>query len=216
VVSVATAFAQSPPAPVRIGPGVTPPRLLSKVEPSYSEEARKAHMEGTVQLEAVVGANGVAGDFKVRRSLGLGLDEEAIRAVGKWRFSPGTKDGAPVAVIAVFDVSFKFLQGRTMPWRVIRASYDSPPGAERPTLTRSEYPKKAPSGRAAVALTFDIDERGEPKNLNIDKSVDSEPEQEIIAAVKKWRFKPARKDGRAVSARATFEFKGSPFTPIGQ
>jgi TonB family protein len=199
-----------PSGPVRPGAGVTQPLLLSKVEPSYSEEARKARLQGRVQLQAVVNTNGMAVDFTVKTSLGLGLDEEAVRAVKQWRFSPGAKDGVVVPVIVTIDVNFRLLENDKLPWRLTRAMFDSPEGASRPVLAKCEYPHKAPKEHATVALSFDIDEHGEPKNLNVDKSVDSEPEQEIIAAVKKWRFKPAAKDGAPIPARATFEFIGRP------
>jgi TonB family protein len=92
---------------------ITPPILISKVEPSYSEEAQQAGIEGTVILKADVWADGFAHNFRVVQSVGHGLDEKAIEAVSKWRFQPGTKDGKPVAVVSQFEVSFKLL-GKTL------------------------------------------------------------------------------------------------------
>ncbi|MBZ5604280.1 MAG: energy transducer TonB [Acidobacteriia bacterium] len=93
----------------RIGGGVSPPSVLSKVEPEYSEEARKAKWQGTVVLQLVVDEHGLPQQMKVTRSLGLGLDQKAIEAVGKWRFKPGMKDGKPVPVIATIEVNFRLL-----------------------------------------------------------------------------------------------------------
>lgn len=93
----------------RIGGGVSPPTVLSKVEPEYSEEARKAKWQGTVVLQLVVDEHGLPQQMKVTRSLGLGLDQKAIEAVGKWRFKPGMKDGKPVPVIATIEVNFRLL-----------------------------------------------------------------------------------------------------------
>src|SRR5437588_116589 len=59
----------------RVGGGVTAPSLLSKVEPEYSEEARRAKYQGTVVLYVEVYPDGKAHNLKVLRSLGLGLDE---------------------------------------------------------------------------------------------------------------------------------------------
>ena len=73
----------------RVGGGVSAPTLLQKVEPEYSEEARKAKYQGTVVLYIEVTPDGRANNIRVQRSLGLGLDEKAIEAVRKWRFSPG-------------------------------------------------------------------------------------------------------------------------------
>jgi periplasmic protein TonB len=93
----------------RVGGGVSAPVLLYKVEPEYSEEARKAKYQGTVLLYVEVDPNGHATNIRVQRSLGLGLDEKAIEAVRKWRFRPGQKDGKPATVVAVIEVNFRLL-----------------------------------------------------------------------------------------------------------
>jgi protein TonB len=93
----------------RAGGGVTAPTLLQKVEPEYSEAARKAKYQGTVVLYVEVDPAGKATNIRVQRSLGLGLDEKAIEAVKKWRFRPGTKDGKPVTVAATIEVNFRLL-----------------------------------------------------------------------------------------------------------
>jgi protein TonB len=93
----------------RIGGGVSPPTVVFKVEPEYSEEARKAKFQGTVVLFVVVDEKGNPRDLKVIRPLGLGLDQKAIEAVEKWRFNPGKKDGKPVPVQATIEVNFRLL-----------------------------------------------------------------------------------------------------------
>ncbi len=93
----------------RVGGGVTAPALLAKVEPEYSEEARKAKYQGTVLLYVQVSPEGKAVNMRVLHSLGLGLDEKAMEAVKKWRFKPGTKDGKAVTVEAQIEVNFRLL-----------------------------------------------------------------------------------------------------------
>ncbi len=92
-----------------IGGGVTAPSLVFKVEPEYSEEARKAKFQGTVVLYCEVTENGICRNVKVLRALGLGLDEKAIEAVRKWKFRPGVKNGKPVTVAATIEVNFRLL-----------------------------------------------------------------------------------------------------------
>jgi periplasmic protein TonB len=87
----------------------TKPALLSKTEPEYSEEARKAKIQGTVSLSIVVTASGQVTSVRVIRSLGLGLDERAAEAVRQWKFRPATVDGKPVATQAVVEVNFRLL-----------------------------------------------------------------------------------------------------------
>jgi len=93
----------------RIGGGVTMPVVITKVEPDYSEEARKARWQGVVKLECLVDERGIPREMRVVRALGLGLDEKAMEAVAKWRFRPGTKNGKAVPVVAVIEVTFRLL-----------------------------------------------------------------------------------------------------------
>ena len=93
----------------RVGGGVSQPILIKKIEPEYSEEARKARFQGTVVLSIIVDDAGMPRNIRVVRPLGLGLDEKAVEAVQKWRFRPAYKDAKPVAVHATVGVNFRLL-----------------------------------------------------------------------------------------------------------
>jgi TonB family protein len=94
--------------PYVVGNGVKPPVPLLQPLPNYTEEARKARCEGIVLIRAIVRKDGTVDSFKVIRSLGYGLDEQAINTIStKWRFKPGTLNGAPVDVQADIEVSFR-------------------------------------------------------------------------------------------------------------
>jgi len=88
---------------------VTSPVLLFKVEPEFSEEARRAKHQGVVILYGEVGTDGRLRNVRVVSSLGLGLDEKAITAVRQWRFRPGFRDGRPVVAAATIEVNFHLL-----------------------------------------------------------------------------------------------------------
>lgn len=92
-----------------IGGGVTAPRLIAKIEPEYSEEARKAKYQGSVTLRVIVDERGAVRHVEVTRPLGLGLDEKAVEAVRRWRFQPGQQNGKAVPVWAVVEVNFRLL-----------------------------------------------------------------------------------------------------------
>ena len=93
----------------KVGGGVSSPSVLFKVDPEYSEEARKAKYSGTVLLSVIVDAEGHARDIHVVKSLGMGLDEKAVEAVQKWKFKPGMKGGIAVNVRAQIEVNFRLL-----------------------------------------------------------------------------------------------------------
>jgi TonB family protein len=99
-------FNLPPDTPLKVGNGVLPPTIISRVEPQYTEEARKAHWKGTVVLEAVIRKDGSCTIVRVVRALGLGLDESAIDALKQWRFRPATLDGTPVDVSLNVEVNF--------------------------------------------------------------------------------------------------------------
>jgi TonB family protein len=90
----------------RIGGGVSPPSVVSQVQPEYSEEARKARYQGVVVLEAIVHPDGSVEIIRVVRSLGFGLDEKAIEALQQWKFRPGMRGGEPVPVALNIEVNF--------------------------------------------------------------------------------------------------------------
>lgn len=92
-----------------VGSGISRPIVLTKVDPEYSEEARKAKFSGTVTLEVIVDKEGRVRGIRVVRSLGMGLDEKAIEAVSQWKFRPGMKGRQPVNVRATIEVSFRLL-----------------------------------------------------------------------------------------------------------
>ena len=104
------------PAGVHAGNGqeVTPraqsmPTVVREVKPDYTAEAKQRGIQGIVELSVVVNDDGTVGEVKVTKSLDdkYGLDEQAMIAMKKWRFRPGTKDGKPVAVEVTVEMSFK-------------------------------------------------------------------------------------------------------------
>ena len=93
--------------PYRPGSGVTPPRLLKEVRADYTDEARRANVEGEVVLEIVVRRDGTVGDVRILQRLGSGLDQRAVQAVRQWQFAPSRLRGAAVDVIVEVSVEFK-------------------------------------------------------------------------------------------------------------
>ena len=87
----------------------TKPRVLYKVEPTYSEKARSKKLQGAVLLSVEVWPDGRAHNVRVLEGVGMGLDESAIEALQQWRFAPGIKGGRAVKTISEITVSFRLL-----------------------------------------------------------------------------------------------------------
>jgi len=93
----------------KVGGDVLSPRVIFKVDPQYTEEARQQKIAGTTRLSVVIGTDGLAHHISVLQGLDPGLDQSAAEAVQQWHFAPGTLNGEPVPVQAVIEVNFKLL-----------------------------------------------------------------------------------------------------------
>ncbi|MDP8990641.1 MAG: TonB family protein [Acidobacteriota bacterium] len=203
--------ALSTPAGVyRIGNGVSAPRVASKLEPHYSEEARIGRLQGTVTVSVVVGEDGRAKNIRVTKSLGLGLDEKAIEAIGLWQFIPGEKEGMPVPILATIQVNFRLVNkafDNVGQWHLTRASFKPPEEASLPSLIKAKFPHDSSSeDGGSVVVALDVDEQGLPVNIHVEKSSDAQWEEDVMAAAREWRFTPGFKDGAAVVVPLTLEF----------
>ncbi len=89
------------------GGDVRAPVLLERVEPDYPEAARRARIEGTVVLEAVITARGSVEEIRVLRSINPLLDQAAERAVRRWSYRPATLNGRAVRVYLTVTVDFR-------------------------------------------------------------------------------------------------------------
>jgi len=86
--------------------GVTYPRVVTSVNPRYTDEARQKRISGEVFVTCVVRTDGTVSDAHVTKSLDPGLDKAAIEAANQYRFVPGTKDGVPVPVFVTIEMTF--------------------------------------------------------------------------------------------------------------
>jgi TonB family protein len=83
------------------------PKIVQRVAPDYTTEALDAKLEGSVQLSAVIGIDGMPSDIKVIKGLGRGLDEKAIECFKKWRFTPAMRNGEPVPMSSQVTIIFQ-------------------------------------------------------------------------------------------------------------
>lgn len=88
--------------------GVAMPMVIREVKPDYTPEAKKAGIQGLIEMSVVVKDDGTVGEVTVTKSLDqkYGLDDQAVIAMKKWLFRPGTKEGKPVAVRVNVEMTF--------------------------------------------------------------------------------------------------------------
>ncbi len=92
------------------GAGAPEPKCKYCPQPPYSDEARAAHVEGTVLLDLEVSPEGNVRVMSVRHPLPDWLTAEAVDTARKWKFIP-TKgpDGKPVTLDVDVEISFRLL-----------------------------------------------------------------------------------------------------------
>ena len=76
------------------------------VQPTYTDDARAAGIEGRVRVKITIDASGTVTDVAVVSGLGHGLDESAIAAARRMTFSPATRCGKAVASTFIFSSRF--------------------------------------------------------------------------------------------------------------
>lgn len=82
------------------------PRALNRPRPNYTEEARKNKVQGVVRARVLVGLDGSVKNVTLISHLPDGLDEEAISAIHKMRFSPAMRSGQAVNYSVTLEVEF--------------------------------------------------------------------------------------------------------------
>ncbi|MBB5057518.1 protein TonB [Granulicella aggregans] len=90
----------------QIGGSVSAPKLVSQVDPEFSEEARKAKYMGVAIVDAVIDEHGIPVRVRIISDPGMGLGERAVEAVKQWRFKPGTENGKAVKTELQIQVDF--------------------------------------------------------------------------------------------------------------
>lgn len=207
-------------------PGISPPVVVTKVEPTYTEALRKDRVEGEVTLRAVICTDGVPRRFEVESEKGKGLRESALQAVRQWRYRPAQRDGMPVAMKYAITVAFR-LSG-SKPSGVETSSGPIPSGSRiaqgdvtLPVLrTKVEpvYPAehRLSGGDGKVLFQARIEKDGTVGAIKTLQATSYAFELAAREAVKHWVYEPARMKGEPVAIDFTisvaFKLRGAPFS----
>jgi periplasmic protein TonB len=84
----------------------TKPKQLGIVRPQYTDDARSAGVEGKVRVEITIGPDGEVTSAHVVSGIGHGLDEAALTAAKRMKFSPSMRCGKTVE--SKFTISIRF------------------------------------------------------------------------------------------------------------
>ena len=195
--------------PIDHAPGDTAPLVIEYTTPPlYSDEARRAGIEGTVVVRARIDTAGRVSAPRVSRALGGGLDQNAVVAVRQWRFRPGTRNGVAVPMDVEITIAF------TRRNDAINAQIANDmvslvgPGVTPPQAVRVVQPlRPATGGAGTVVLDVVLLENGTPRIVRILRSLGPDADDVAVRAFEQWRFSPALKDGRPIKVRVNAEVR---------
>ena len=216
------ASAQSVQTPVPIASGfgagaypgtVVVPIVIDTTEPIYPGKAARDGIEGKVLLDALVDAHGKVVDVRITTSAHPLLDEQAMKAVRKWKFLPGKVGGTPVPVVVPMSVTFytirdgeKVVRALTNSAALVPFLDDFPPdavpfttpGLVLPKVVRQVLPKytsdamqRKLQGIVNIEAVVGID--GTVTHTRVVTSLDRGGlDQQALQAARLWRFTPCR------------------------
>ena len=183
--------------------GIKAPEVIFEKKPSYTPEAMRAKIQGTVEMTAVIDEAGKPGDIKVTRPLGMGLDEKAVDTLSQWRFKPATKDAKPVRYLVTVEMTFTLRDRRV---------YDKTnTEVKAPVLVADKKPAYTPEAMRAhiegdVEVEGIVDADGTISQVRVVKGLDPGLDANAVRAFKATTFKPALLGTLAVPYRVTMQF----------
>ncbi len=93
------------PQHIRVSTRVSESLLIKRIEPSYPEDARQKHAEGSVKLNALVDKDGNVAQLSVVDGPPV-LVPAALKAVRQWKYKPYLFQGEPLAMETLITVQF--------------------------------------------------------------------------------------------------------------
>jgi len=155
--------------------------VLHRLEPEYTQEARKVRRQGTVVLYVEVGPLGLAERIRVIRGLGLGLDEKAIEAVQQWLFKPVRIYGPQDVVTTLVPVEFRL----------------------------PEAPETSSDDLLVASSETGISADGQLQNIQVLQGLGSGLDELAVERIGLWKFEPAMREGKPVRVMMPIEINFS-------
>jgi TonB family protein len=186
--------------------------LLAALNATYPPHLRAAGTPGTVQVQLVIGADGVPRDVTVLSATDTTFSAPTVAALALLRFSPAHVGDKPVAVRAVFPVNWTVAPDSPPPppaSAAATAPVDREPVAEtQPELRngvrigqrmRELYPRGAPR-QGEVWVRLQITAEGTVTDVTVVRASDPVFAQPSLQLASEMRFYPAQVEGRGAVA----------------
>jgi TonB family protein len=187
-------------------------------KPVYPLALRFYGVRGSVTIDFVVDVHGQVRNAVIIESDNPAFDELALKALRRWKFQPGTRDGQPVnmrsRVPIVFsmddtdhggDAAFE-VKGRGDPAKLPpELRYDTPPKIRGVLVPVYPYALRRDAVRGTAKVAIAINTRGRVEAAKIMETDRPEFGRALVAALEGFVFDPALKDGKPVPHLINFE-----------
>ena len=218
----------SPPKPdasgvYEVGSGVTSPSLPLPEPVTTSEELRTSCTPKMVRVVAVVEADGTARIRTIVPPAGDPCSDSVAAAVKQIQFQPGTLNDKPVPVAVCIRVPFQYLHPpaprmvscqNSIAFGIQPSATNDflrpPPGSKPPVPIHTAFAQFSDEARTeriqgVVLITTIVDEQGMPTDIRVVRGLGHGLDENAVAAVSQYRFRPATFDGKPIAVRITIE-----------
>jgi TonB family protein len=194
------------------------PQPKHQVRPHYPYAMRQAGQMGGAVVEFIVTKEGKVSEPQSVAETDVVFGEEAVKAVAKWTFSPGLKDGQPVNSRMVVPIFFTLSTShseeligkiqavitgfppKSPPKVPAGFQYDTAPQPQRYQAPVWPWIDGVPMREGRADVFYGIDAAGRVVQARIVEATNDAFGQAAQAAVECWQFKPAERDGQPVPA----------------
>ncbi|WP_404422182.1 TonB family protein [Nibricoccus sp. IMCC34717] len=170
------------------------PSPVAVVAPLDPRPAFEDSPGATVSVELIIDHEGNVVLPMIKKTEDARLSAAAIYAVRQWKFAPLRSKGAPAAVRVVLPLKFKSRseQGYSI------SEMDEPPQVLERVMPKYPFEAKRAGAEARVVLEGVVILDGTISNIRAVSMTSEAFVAPAIAALSKWKFKPALKDGKPV------------------
>jgi TonB family protein len=160
-------------------------RVLSKPQPSYTEQARATGASGTIRINLVFRSSGKVTDVRPVNYLPDGLTEAAINAARSIKFEPAVKDGQPVSQHKIVEYNFNLWVDENDPNLRSRAEILVKPDAEYTDLARQH------NVHGTVVLQLMLNANGTVRVGSVIQGLPDGLTESAVKAAEQIQFTPA-------------------------
>ena len=175
-------------------------QLRDWVQPAYPDAARKAKIEGEVQVEFVVGLDGNTSQWRVTEFSDERFNAAALAAVQRWTFDAAIDDGRPVVSAMTVLIEFRLAQLKQKRVPIAPASEVLFPRGLKQTPAKPkfapepDYPEELAERKlpGEVRMEFTVDEEGSVREPRVLWASHPAFVEMALRAAEKTKFEPGR------------------------